>query len=400
MAIEMLESSTQAAYKHAYEKLKTFLEKEKKELLDWLAWWHDRRTLIFRAFVGQNGPRSNQAEVVHASWKNRGEIGLSLSQAAEFDTKDSLLEEENLRKMKNSRKGTGSGPDILTKNARDKQRQMSAASRAGRDLLAHGVVENESTSAPNPTTEPDGSDAPRKKKRRTNTQRMFESRCTAAIESSMKVKKIKRSSKKRHVFDVTNNSNSKTNYEVQISSVPSCTCSDFRDYGTKVFCPHILFILLVVLKGNDLKEAMKNRFLSDDYVKNLLSNQVEEKFKISNAQRRERRHKDFPAILQRHEDYEKAQTWRAHKKSVRAANCTNYKCKASLKRGTDCLVVDALTVRFDQEKASPQLFYYCLNSSCHKHQPKWTNIRGMTEEYFVNETDIEQSQILKLLGLQ
>ena len=65
----MLEASTLEAYKNAYENLKTG---ERKELLDWLSWWHDRRSRVFKAFVGQTGPQVNQAEVVHASWENRG----------------------------------------------------------------------------------------------------------------------------------------------------------------------------------------------------------------------------------------------------------------------------------------------------------------------------------------
>ena len=56
---------------------------------------------------------------MHAGWVNRGESGLNLWQAAEFDTRDSLLLDAQLEEMKNVSKGKGCDPDI------QKQRQES-----------------------------------------------------------------------------------------------------------------------------------------------------------------------------------------------------------------------------------------------------------------------------------
>ena len=50
----------------------------------------ERRNIIC-AFTGHDHWRCNQAEVVHTSWKKRDETGLSLYQAAEFDTCDCIL---------------------------------------------------------------------------------------------------------------------------------------------------------------------------------------------------------------------------------------------------------------------------------------------------------------------
>ena len=64
-------------------------------------------------YISHNHPRFNQADVVHASWKNRDETGLSLYQAAEFDTRDSILSEAEPVKVMHTTKEKECGP-ILT----------------------------------------------------------------------------------------------------------------------------------------------------------------------------------------------------------------------------------------------------------------------------------------------
>ena len=97
-----------------------FLNEENVELIPWLKWWHERRLVIFRAFTGQHHPKTNSAEVVHASCENRGEIGFSLRQSAEFDTRDSLITDAELEEMQNVAKGKGCSPDAATKSKRQK----------------------------------------------------------------------------------------------------------------------------------------------------------------------------------------------------------------------------------------------------------------------------------------
>ena len=56
------------AYTASYNAVETFIiEIDGKDgLMPWLDWWHSRRQNMFRAFTGQDKPRSNLAEVVHA----------------------------------------------------------------------------------------------------------------------------------------------------------------------------------------------------------------------------------------------------------------------------------------------------------------------------------------------
>ena len=76
LAKEILVASSDTAYRNQFIALQTFIKDNAKELElgEWLKWWNERRHLIFRAFTGFDKPRSNQAEVVHASWVNRGQV--------------------------------------------------------------------------------------------------------------------------------------------------------------------------------------------------------------------------------------------------------------------------------------------------------------------------------------
>ena len=86
LTTELLESSTKEAYKASHDKLLKFLDENKLEDLNtWVKWWHDRRQNIFRAFTGSECPRVNQTEVVHASFVNRNDVGVSLMTSTEFD---------------------------------------------------------------------------------------------------------------------------------------------------------------------------------------------------------------------------------------------------------------------------------------------------------------------------
>ena len=101
LAVELLEASTPEACLMSENVLGSFLESfpNNKLLRHWLHWWHDRRRNIFRAFTGHDHPRCNQAELVHASWKNRDETGLSLYQAAELTLMTLYYQKQTLWKL-------------------------------------------------------------------------------------------------------------------------------------------------------------------------------------------------------------------------------------------------------------------------------------------------------------
>ena len=75
--------------------------------------------------------------MIHTSWTNRGQSGLSLLESAEFDTRDSLLLEGE--QIKDTANRTREGPSIIGVKRRKETRELHAAKQKGADLLAHEV---------------------------------------------------------------------------------------------------------------------------------------------------------------------------------------------------------------------------------------------------------------------
>ena len=104
LASSLEQASTSNAYNAAYGEMKKFVEDGHEDLSQWLEWWHLRRNNMFRAFTGQNKPYSNSAEVVHARWVNRGEVGMTLRESAEFDATDAIKLKGRIDKLEKTAK--------------------------------------------------------------------------------------------------------------------------------------------------------------------------------------------------------------------------------------------------------------------------------------------------------
>ena len=142
LTVYLLEASTPEAYLMSKNNLESVLEffADSKLLRHWLHRWHDRRRNVFRAFTGHDHLRCNQAEVVRASWKNRGEIGLPLYQVAEFDTHDSIPSESELAEVMHTTKGKGCGPTLTEMNERQNHHNIAGVARKGQDLVDFDVA--------------------------------------------------------------------------------------------------------------------------------------------------------------------------------------------------------------------------------------------------------------------
>ena len=137
---DILIASTEGAYLSSYEDMKALISSDEtlKNLLTWLSWWHDRGFNIFRAYTGHLKPPSNQSEVIHDSWVNRGDVGLSLSEATEFDSEDSLILEPEISYYSERKAAFGSGPTMVeTRNAKQTL-EICVATKKGEDLIKRG----------------------------------------------------------------------------------------------------------------------------------------------------------------------------------------------------------------------------------------------------------------------
>ena len=262
LAVELIEACTPEAYLMSQNVLESFLESfpDSKSIRHWLYWWHDRRRNIFGAFTGHDHLRCNQAEVVHPSWKNRDETGLSLYQTAEFNTRDSILSEVELAEVMQTTKGKGCGATLTEMSERRNHRNIAEVARKGQDLVEFGVAPEPDKTRKRSDFNDKSTDGAefRKKQKSDNDLKMFGNRVQVSYDASliMKVNKSSIINTLKRSYFVSNSRTLRTAFNVEISTVQSCTCSDFAKNGHRVLCKHILFIVLHVLNGKDLEPSL------------------------------------------------------------------------------------------------------------------------------------------------
>ena len=149
---------------------------------------HDRRFNLFRAYTGYLKSSSDESEVIHASWENRGDVGLSLLEATEFDTKDSLILELEISYYPESKTAFGSAPTMVEKSKTKQTLEIEAAAKKEENLIKHGFgSKSVSRVSPelyvyNPT---EGCEP---KKQKFSFEIMFQNRKKAAEEEKAKLK--------------------------------------------------------------------------------------------------------------------------------------------------------------------------------------------------------------------
>ena len=200
---------------------------------------------------------------MHASWVNRGEKGLSLRESAEFDVRDALLLEEEMKQFQYGKEISGQGPSIVELKQRWHEREVHAARQSGADLLSHGVTIDDPAVEISPltTSTEDGCQPPARKRK--DIASMFKSRLDAATSCEMKIREIKVISSLRKTTEVANSRKGKTNYVVDVANSPSCTCMDFEKNKSKVLCKHIIFVIAVALDGMNFADTLKTRYFGD-----------------------------------------------------------------------------------------------------------------------------------------
>ena len=112
----------------------------------------------------------------------------------------------------------------------------------------------------------DGSEF-RKKQKPDNDLKMLESRVDASYDPSliMKVNKSFIFNALKWSYLLSNSATWRTAFNVEISTVQSCTCSSFGKNGHRVLCKHILFIVLHVLNNKDLEPSLWMRFIEENH---------------------------------------------------------------------------------------------------------------------------------------
>lgn len=135
----MVTSSTPEAYSHDIDVLKIFSKDNADNVKHWIEWSDARKENIFQALTSLSAPQSNQAEAVHAGWKNRDKMGVSLLKCCYFCIGDSILLAINFSSLEKGGHERGFRPLEVTITGRKESREIEHAQQLRGDLLDFSV---------------------------------------------------------------------------------------------------------------------------------------------------------------------------------------------------------------------------------------------------------------------
>ena len=268
LANELLIALTEERYRDAYQEITSliFFNEKSKELLGWLNWWHGRRAFIFRAFARLIARQSNLAEVVHASWKNRDKMGVTLLESCIFYIRDSLLLEADIQNFIAGSCMNGFGPNQEQLQKRKIERLLEAGEKYGEEIKKHGISSTAPQMIQKRTNEEDTGNQNIKKKKLIDPK--LHKRLNSAIEQEncIKIRKSIIKNNSKHTYHVSSSSKGKVTYLVDICCSSSCTCPGYRKIGKEVYCKHILFSLNIVMQAPE--SLFKEKLISHGVLKN------------------------------------------------------------------------------------------------------------------------------------
>ena len=90
---------------------------------------------MFHAFTSIDAPHSNLAEVVHAGWKNKGDIKISILNCCYFDVMESLALSVHLDQVRMGTYGGGRGRSEHKRKKKKLANDVEMATRLGQDIL-------------------------------------------------------------------------------------------------------------------------------------------------------------------------------------------------------------------------------------------------------------------------
>ena len=183
------------------------------------------------------------------------------------------------------------------------------------------------------------------------------------------------------LFEVSPSVYARSYYQVRICTQPSCSCPDFTRHGSKIFCKHILFVLLFGLDISDV-DVLDQRLLlvvfQADHIDEILrKTDVDPQFrKMKNKKGKNLGTTRLKQIINSHENANEDHIFTLQFKEGPSAKCNGFNCKKILQIGTRCIKVDgALTVPFAKDYALKQLYYFCPKINYFNTPPVWSNVR-------------------------
>ena len=160
-------------------------------------------------------------------------------------------------------------------------------------------------------------------------------------------------------------------FTVEISSSPSCTCTDFKNNGDASNCVHILFVLVFALKCTD-REVLVRRQMSKEEMEKLMAAPLEIPDSIA-AKLKAKSKSEMLGIIRNHAAFG-IQLAEFQRKQGRKAACKT--CKKSIEVGTTCLrVFKAVIVPFNATTdAELRDVSFCAKVSCIQNPPPYVHV--------------------------
>ena len=113
---------------------------------------------------------------------------------------------------------------------------------------------------------------------------------------------IRKVNEGHRLFEVSSSVNARSYYQVRICTQPSCSCPDFTRHGSKVFCKHILFVLLFGLDISYVDMLDTLAFQADKIDEILRKTEIDPQFRKLKSTKGKNRGTNLKQILDSHEN--------------------------------------------------------------------------------------------------
>ena len=198
-----------------------------------------------------------------------------------------------------------------------------------------------------------------------------------AAKSIMKIASHKTVNETNRTYKVLSSEKSRSAHDVVISTQPSCTCADFRKFGSEAHCIHILF---TAMHGHGITDTtvFQNLEFTDEVLANIFNKPVDDRVirPPAAANRSASSTEKRQTILIAHAAYNDPQTYTLMYKKSRSARCQGYRCEKIFQIGSTCVKVKGgISIPYQKDFARKEDLYFCPSIACIRKPPVWTNLR-------------------------
>ena len=395
-------------------------ESHVKILRSWLQWWDIRKQhWAFAYRPTNNTPSNNLSESIHAAEKMRNSVKMQLVDAVKDDISAAyILKEKNRGYIEGHYKG-GRGKSLLDLDRITKSKQTNRAASYAKNLntrprddcdvfvvepsathredklvdLTTGNVKprssEKSTDAEKPGLCPQKTER-RPCKRRCNASSLFLRVKYTAIREYDNYNVIPdecKGQKKSKNFIVCNNVFFQSDdYIVNIAAIPTCSCPYYVENKNKQICKHIVIVLLSL--GVDQNDALLFQVA-------YTASELETLLKRGLVTFTKKAHVTQQVIRRKHIFY--LGRYAKGNRPGRRTGCAH--CKTQL---ADGLVVEIDGKYRYAQNSFNKTFKYCLNDTCLKNPPKYSDMKFMPTTInggFSSQDQIDEARQLVSLSI-